>query len=98
MTKISIFKVHIPFFGMTGTYDGAPGIYSATVLGAAEAANALGAFYWVWFGITTCCKYMVVIKKYRFKPTKSISLLFAVLLSSFRSSGALVLFLFVLDL
>jgi len=45
-------KVHIPFFGMTGAYDSAPGIYSSTGAGAAEASNAIGLFYWVWFGIT----------------------------------------------
>lgn len=53
--------VHIPFFGMTGAYDSAPGIYTSTGAGAAEASNAIGVFYWVWFGITTCREFIKII-------------------------------------
>ena len=49
--------VNIPFFGMVGEYDGQPGIYSATGLGAAEESNAIGLFLWIWFGITTLCEW-----------------------------------------
>jgi succinate-acetate transporter protein len=43
----------IPFFGMTGAYDGIPNVYSAQGLFAAEFENAVGLYLWVWFGVTT---------------------------------------------
>ncbi|PWN87210.1 hypothetical protein FA10DRAFT_273410 [Acaromyces ingoldii] len=48
--------IQIPFFGLTGTYDGQPNIYSAQGLAAAELDNAVGLFLWIWFGITTVCE------------------------------------------
>lgn len=46
----------IPFFGLTGTYDGQPNVYSPQGMGAAEASEAIGLFLWIWFGITTLCE------------------------------------------
>jgi len=44
----------IPFFGMTGSYDGIPNVYSAAGgIYAAEFPQAVGLFLWVWFGITS---------------------------------------------
>ncbi|PWY97944.1 hypothetical protein BCV70DRAFT_213307 [Testicularia cyperi] len=43
----------IPFFGFVGTYNGQPGIYATGSPFAAEEADAVGLFLWIWFGITT---------------------------------------------
>lgn len=48
--------IQIPFFGLTGTYDGQPNIYSAQGLAASELDNAVGLFLWIWFGVTTVCE------------------------------------------
>ena len=51
---------------MTGAYDNAPGIYSSTGAGAAEASNAIGLFFWVWFGITACREFCQIQLKSEF--------------------------------
>lgn len=43
--------IFIPFFGETGSYDGIPGAYSSAGLSAKEAPNAIGLYFWIWFGI-----------------------------------------------
>lgn len=42
----------IPFFGLTGTYDGVPNVYAVGGPYHAEFAQAVGLYLWVWFGIT----------------------------------------------
>lgn len=44
--------LYIPFFGITGMYDGQPGAYSAMGQGAAEIGSAFGLFYITWFSVT----------------------------------------------
>jgi succinate-acetate transporter protein len=44
----------IPFFGLVGSYDGVPNVYSSQGgIYAAQFSNAIGLYLWVWFGITT---------------------------------------------
>ncbi|EPQ30540.1 uncharacterized protein PFL1_02065 [Pseudozyma flocculosa PF-1] len=43
----------IPFFGITGTYNGRPGVYATGSPFAGEEADAIGLYLWIWFGITT---------------------------------------------
>ena len=47
-----IATLFVPFFGLTGTYDGVPNIYSPQGLGATEASDAFGLYLFVWMGIT----------------------------------------------
>lgn len=47
-----IATLFVPFFGLTGTYDGVPNIYSPQGLGATETADAFGLYLFVWMGIT----------------------------------------------
>lgn len=42
----------IPFFGLTGTYNGVPNVYETGGAYAAEFPNAVGLFLFVWMGIT----------------------------------------------
>lgn len=46
--------IFIPFFGITGTYDGIPGVYTEAGGFASELNSAIGLFLWCWFGITSC--------------------------------------------
>jgi succinate-acetate transporter protein len=43
----------IPFFGITGSYNGVANAYSPEGAFASEFESAVGLFLWVWFGITT---------------------------------------------
>ncbi|KAK4699489.1 uncharacterized protein P7C70_g6767, partial [Phenoliferia sp. Uapishka_3] len=42
----------IPFFGITGTYDGTAGTYTATGAGALEINDAFGIFFITWFVVS----------------------------------------------
>lgn len=42
----------VPFFGLTGTYNGVPNVYEVGGVYHAEFANAVGLFLFVWMGIT----------------------------------------------
>ncbi|KAK4700319.1 uncharacterized protein P7C70_g5929, partial [Phenoliferia sp. Uapishka_3] len=44
--------LYIPFFGITGSYDGAPGAYTATGQGALEVEAAFGIFFITWFSVS----------------------------------------------
>lgn len=43
----------IPFFGITGTYNGVANTYTEAGGYASELNSAIGLFLWCWFGITT---------------------------------------------
>ncbi|KAL8292080.1 hypothetical protein RQP46_001546 [Phenoliferia psychrophenolica] len=44
--------IHIPFFGLTGTYNGQPGAYTAMGQGAGDIGSASGLFFITWLSIS----------------------------------------------